>query len=61
MNIIISFLCMEGSPLSKAVMSELADLPVKALSHLDDLANVCRRMKNLSKTLAHVEYVMGKF
>ena len=34
---------------------------VKALSHLDDLANVCRRMKNLSKTLAHVKYVMGKF
>ena len=34
---------------------------VKALSHLDDLASVCRLMKNLSKTLAHVEYVMGKF
>ena len=34
---------------------------IKPLSHLDDLASVCRRMKNLSKTLAHVEYVMGKF
>ena len=34
---------------------------VKALAHLDNLASVCRRMKNLSKTLAHVEYVMGKF
>ncbi len=34
---------------------------LKPLSHLDDLASVCRRMKNLSKTLAHVEYVMGKF
>ena len=34
---------------------------LKALSHLDDLASVCRLMKNLSKTLAHVKYVMGKF
>ena len=34
---------------------------LKALSHLDDLVSVCRRMRNLSKTLAHVEYVMGKF
>ena len=34
---------------------------LKALSHLDVLASVCRRMKKLSKTLAHVEYVMGKF
>jgi len=33
----------------------------KALSQLDDLASVCRRMKNLSKTLAHVEYVMVSF
>ena len=37
------------------------DHDVKALSHLDDFASVCRRMKNLSKTLAHVEYVLGKF
>jgi len=34
---------------------------LKALSHLDVLASVCRRMKNCSKTLVHVEYVMGKF
>ena len=34
---------------------------LKALSHLDVSASVCRRMKNCSKTLAHVEYVMGKF
>ena len=34
---------------------------LKPLSHLDVLASVCRRMKNCSKTLAHVEYVMGKF
>ena len=34
---------------------------VKALSHLDDLASVCRFMNFFSKTLAHVEYVMGKF
>ena len=34
---------------------------LKALSHLDDLASVCRFMKKMSKTLAHVEYVMGKF
>ena len=37
------------------------DLHVKALSHLDDLSSICRRMKNLSKTLAYVEYVVGKF
>jgi len=34
---------------------------LKALSHLDVLGSVCRRMKNCSKTLAHVKYVMGKF
>ena len=34
---------------------------LKALLHLDDLASVCRLMKNVSKTLAHVEYVMGQF
>ena len=34
---------------------------VKPLSHLDVLASVCRRMKNLANMLAHVEYVMGKF
>ena len=34
---------------------------VKPLSHLDVLASICRRMKNLGNTLAHVEYVMGKF
>ena len=34
---------------------------LKALSHLDDLASICRLMKKISKTLAHVEYVMGKF
>ena len=33
----------------------------KPLSHLDVLASVCRLMKNLANTLAHVEYVMGKF
>ena len=37
------------------------NLFLKALSHLDDLASVCQRIKNLSKTLAHVEYVIGKF
>ena len=41
--------------------TQCVNSPVKALSHLDDLASVCQRMKNLSKTLAHVEYVMGKF
>ena len=34
---------------------------LKPLSHLDVLASVCRRMKNLANMLAHVEYVMGKF
>ena len=34
---------------------------LKALSHLDDLANVCLTYENLAKMLAHVEYVMGKF
>ena len=33
----------------------------KALSHLDDLANVCLTYENLAKTLAPVEYVMGRF
>ena len=28
---------------------------VMALSHLDDLASVCRRMNNLANTLAYVE------
>ena len=39
----------------------VSDTSLKGLSYLDDLASVCRRMKNLSKMLAHVEYVMGKF
>ena len=34
---------------------------VKPLSHLDVLASLCRRMKNLANMLAHIEYVMGKF
>ena len=34
---------------------------LKPLSYLDILASVCRRMKNLANTLAHVEYVMGMF
>ena len=36
-------------------------LLVKPLSHLDVLASLCRRMKNLVNMLAHIEYVMGKF
>ena len=34
---------------------------LKPLSHLDVLASLCRRMKNLANMLAHIEYVMGKF
>ena len=34
---------------------------LKAQSHLDVLASLCRFLENLSKTLVHVEYVMGKF
>ena len=34
---------------------------VKGLSHLDDLANVCRFIKRFPNTFAHVEYVIRKF
>ncbi len=56
------------SPMAAAILKMTAMLEkiqlapyLKALSHLDDLASVCRLMKIFFKTLAHVEYVMGKF
>ena len=39
----------------------LFEKSLKPLSHLDVLASLCRRMKNLANMLAHIEYVMGKF
>uniref|UniRef100_A0A8C4N884 Histone-lysine N-methyltransferase SETD7 n=1 Tax=Eptatretus burgeri TaxID=7764 RepID=A0A8C4N884_EPTBU len=39
--------------------TECLGSPLKGLSHLDDLASVCQFMKKLSKTLAHVQYVVG--
>jgi len=34
---------------------------LKGLSHLDDLANLCRFIKKFPNTFSHVEYVIRKF
>ena len=52
---IYSFICLLYIHLFIIFISEIHSYFSKALSHYNVLANVCRRMKYISSTLAYVE------